>query len=112
MTRQFPQLLGHRLSSAAQPGPTCLHTLSACPCYRTSATLDLTVCLSLQNYFRDAWNVFDFVTVLGSITDILVTEIAVSSIFCTLLLLLSLSRAPSLCGPGLALPSWDRRSYL
>ncbi|XP_074977774.1 voltage-dependent P/Q-type calcium channel subunit alpha-1A isoform X14 [Caretta caretta] len=26
------------------------------------------------NYFRDAWNIFDFVTVLGSITDILVTE--------------------------------------
>lgn len=38
--------------------------------------------LSLQNYFRDAWNVFDFVTVLGSITDILVTEIAVSSVSC------------------------------
>ncbi|KAJ6640502.1 hypothetical protein lerEdw1_013675, partial [Lerista edwardsae] len=31
------------------------------------------------NYFRDAWNIFDFVTVLGSITDILVTEIAVST---------------------------------
>lgn len=30
-----------------------------------------------QNYFRDAWNVFDFVTVLGSITDILVTEFGV-----------------------------------
>ncbi|XP_070615693.1 LOW QUALITY PROTEIN: voltage-dependent N-type calcium channel subunit alpha-1B [Erythrolamprus reginae] len=28
------------------------------------------------NYFRDAWNIFDFVTVMGSITDILVTEIA------------------------------------
>ncbi|CAH2272891.1 voltage-dependent P Q-type calcium channel subunit alpha-1A [Pelobates cultripes] len=26
------------------------------------------------NYFRDAWNIFDFVTVLGSITDIIVTE--------------------------------------
>ncbi|XP_037387307.1 calcium channel, voltage-dependent, N type, alpha 1B subunit, a isoform X9 [Pygocentrus nattereri] len=26
------------------------------------------------NYLKDAWNVFDFVTVLGSITDILVTE--------------------------------------
>ncbi|CAI5681295.1 unnamed protein product [Oreochromis niloticus] len=26
------------------------------------------------NYFRDAWNIFDFVSVLGSITDILVTE--------------------------------------
>uniref|UniRef100_A0A8C5C9D1 Voltage-dependent N-type calcium channel subunit alpha n=1 Tax=Gadus morhua TaxID=8049 RepID=A0A8C5C9D1_GADMO len=27
------------------------------------------------NYLKDAWNIFDFVTVLGSITDILVTEI-------------------------------------
>ncbi|XP_047674781.1 calcium channel, voltage-dependent, N type, alpha 1B subunit, a isoform X11 [Tachysurus fulvidraco] len=27
------------------------------------------------NYLKDAWNVFDFVTVLGSITDILATEI-------------------------------------
>ncbi|XP_044634163.1 voltage-dependent N-type calcium channel subunit alpha-1B isoform X7 [Equus asinus] len=35
-----------------------------------------TVVLMMKNYFRDAWNVFDFVTVLGSITDILVTEIA------------------------------------
>ncbi|XP_030647621.1 calcium channel, voltage-dependent, N type, alpha 1B subunit, a [Chanos chanos] len=30
------------------------------------------------NYLKDAWNVFDFVTVLGSITDIVVTEINVS----------------------------------
>lgn len=33
--------------------------------------------LYLQNYLKAAWNVFDFVTVLGSITDILVTEIKV-----------------------------------
>lgn len=32
-----------------------------------------------QNYLKAAWNVFDFVTVLGSITDILVTEIKVGS---------------------------------
>uniref|UniRef100_A0A8C4L193 Voltage-dependent P/Q-type calcium channel subunit alpha-1A n=1 Tax=Equus asinus TaxID=9793 RepID=A0A8C4L193_EQUAS len=32
----------------------------------------------ILNYFRDAWNIFDFVTVLGSITDILVTEFGVS----------------------------------
>lgn len=32
---------------------------------------------NLQNYLKAAWNVFDFVTVLGSITDILVTEIKV-----------------------------------
>uniref|UniRef100_A0A8C7WFN2 Voltage-dependent N-type calcium channel subunit alpha n=1 Tax=Oncorhynchus mykiss TaxID=8022 RepID=A0A8C7WFN2_ONCMY len=32
------------------------------------------------NYLKAAWNVFDFVTVLGSITDILVTEIKVSSL--------------------------------
>lgn len=30
-----------------------------------------------QNYFKDAWNIFDCVTVLGSITDILVTELGV-----------------------------------
>lgn len=28
----------------------------------------------MQNYFRDGWNKFDFVTVVGSITDALVTE--------------------------------------
>lgn len=37
----------------------------------------------LQNYLKDAWNVFDFVTVLGSITDILVTEINVRALFPT-----------------------------
>lgn len=35
-----------------------------------------------QNYLKDAWNVFDFVTVLGSITDILVTEINVRALYC------------------------------
>ncbi|KAI1229663.1 hypothetical protein IHE44_0010995 [Lamprotornis superbus] len=36
------------------------------------------------NYFRDAWNIFDFVTVLGSITDILVTEFGVGGRCCPL----------------------------
>lgn len=26
----------------------------------------------MQNYFRDTWNIFDFITVLGSITEIIV----------------------------------------
>nr|XP_044634162.1 voltage-dependent N-type calcium channel subunit alpha-1B isoform X9 [Equus asinus] len=43
-----------------------------------------TVVLMMKNYFRDAWNVFDFVTVLGSITDILVTEIAETNNFINL----------------------------
>ena len=30
------------------------------------------------NYFRDAWNVFDFITVVGSIADVLITLVAVS----------------------------------
>ncbi len=30
-----------------------------------------------QNYFRDKWNAFDFITVLGSIADVLVTEFRV-----------------------------------
>uniref|UniRef100_A0A6I8NS10 Voltage-dependent N-type calcium channel subunit alpha n=1 Tax=Ornithorhynchus anatinus TaxID=9258 RepID=A0A6I8NS10_ORNAN len=42
------------------------------------------IAFGVLNYFRDAWNVFDFVTVLGSITDILVTEIAVSNNFINL----------------------------
>lgn len=28
--------------------------------------------ISPQNYFRDTWNIFDFITVLGSITEIVV----------------------------------------
>ncbi|XP_027033042.2 voltage-dependent P/Q-type calcium channel subunit alpha-1A isoform X6 [Tachysurus fulvidraco] len=31
------------------------------------------------NYFKDAWNIFDCVTVLGSITDILVTELGMNN---------------------------------
>lgn len=31
-----------------------------------------------QNYFRDTWNIFDFITVLGSITEIIV-DLQVSS---------------------------------
>jgi voltage-dependent calcium channel N type alpha-1B len=31
-------------------------------------------CVIFQNYFRDAWNIFDFITVIGSIVDTLVSE--------------------------------------
>ena len=33
------------------------------------------------NYFRDRWNVFDFITVVGSIADVLITLVAVSFAF-------------------------------
>ena len=33
-----------------------------------------------QNYFKDHWNKFDFITVLGSTTDVLVTNLAVSNL--------------------------------
>ncbi|XP_054440719.1 voltage-dependent N-type calcium channel subunit alpha-1B [Pteronotus mesoamericanus] len=42
------------------------------------------IAFGVLNYFRDAWNVFDFVTVLGSITDILVTEVAETNNFINL----------------------------
>ncbi|XP_048104593.1 voltage-dependent P/Q-type calcium channel subunit alpha-1A-like isoform X1 [Alosa alosa] len=32
------------------------------------------IAFGVLNYFMDAWNIFDFVSVLGSITDIIVTE--------------------------------------
>lgn len=31
-----------------------------------------------QNYFGDAWNVFDFIIVLGSFIDIVYSEVNVS----------------------------------
>lgn len=33
-----------------------------------------------QNYFGDAWNVFDFIIVLGSFIDIIYTDLNVSSL--------------------------------
>uniref|UniRef100_P56698-2 Isoform 2 of Probable voltage-dependent N-type calcium channel subunit alpha-1B n=1 Tax=Diplobatis ommata TaxID=1870830 RepID=P56698-2 len=52
------------------------------------------------NYFRDAWNVFDFVTVLGSITDILVTELADSFINLSFLRLFRAARLIKLLRQG------------
>ena len=37
--------------------------------------------LSHQSYFKDGWNMFDFVTVVGSIVDALMVEFAVSYCF-------------------------------
>lgn len=34
--------------------------------------------MHLQNYFGDAWNVFDFIIVLGSFIDIVYSEVNVS----------------------------------
>lgn len=34
-------------------------------------------CSREQNFFRDAWNIFDFITVIGSIVDALVIEFGV-----------------------------------
>lgn len=35
--------------------------------------------IGFQSYFKDSWNIFDFVTVVGSIVDALMVEFAVSS---------------------------------
>jgi len=38
----------------------------------------LFIIINLQNYFGDAWNVFDFIIVLGSFIDIVYSEVHVS----------------------------------
>ena len=38
-------------------------------------------CSAVQHYFRDAWNTFDALIVVGSIVDIVITEVNVSPIF-------------------------------
>lgn len=32
----------------------------------------------LKNFFRDPWNTFDFITVIGSVIDVMVMELGVS----------------------------------
>ncbi|KAM4663937.1 voltage-dependent N-type calcium channel subunit alpha-1B [Discoglossus pictus] len=58
------------------------------------------IAFGVLNYFRDAWNVFDFVTVLGSITDIVVTEIAASFINLSFLRLFRAARLIKLLRQG------------
>ncbi|XP_053523820.1 voltage-dependent N-type calcium channel subunit alpha-1B [Artibeus jamaicensis] len=58
------------------------------------------IAFGVLNYFRDAWNVFDFVTVLGSITDILVTEIANNFINLSFLRLFRAARLVKLLRQG------------
>uniref|UniRef100_A0A8C9TJT7 Voltage-dependent N-type calcium channel subunit alpha n=1 Tax=Scleropages formosus TaxID=113540 RepID=A0A8C9TJT7_SCLFO len=52
------------------------------------------------NYLKDSWNVFDFVTVLGSITDILVTEIKDKQINLSVLRLFRAARLIKLLRQG------------
>ncbi|XP_073496396.1 voltage-dependent N-type calcium channel subunit alpha-1B isoform X5 [Phyllobates terribilis] len=58
------------------------------------------VAFGVLNYLRDAWNIFDFVTVLGSITDILVTEIAENFINLSFLRLFRAARLIKLLRQG------------
>lgn len=37
------------------------------------------LCLSVQGYFGDPWNVFDFIIVIGSVVDVILSEIDVST---------------------------------
>lgn len=41
-------------------------------------------CLPSQHYFTDAWNTFDALIVVGSVVDIAITEVNVSSKLCVL----------------------------
>ena len=53
--------------------------LAPCLCIKLANFFDMCVSfLCEQNYFGDAWNVFDFIIVLGSIIDIIYTEFHVS----------------------------------
>ncbi|XP_037103743.1 calcium channel, voltage-dependent, P/Q type, alpha 1A subunit, b isoform X3 [Syngnathus acus] len=52
------------------------------------------------NFFRDAWNIFDFVSVLGSITDILVTKLGNNFINLSVLRLFRAARLIKLLRQG------------
>jgi hypothetical protein len=42
--------------------------------------IDFFNCSREQNFFKDAWNTFDFITVIGSIVDALVIEFGVRKV--------------------------------
>lgn len=42
-------------------------------------TVSSVICLSAQGYFGDPWNVFDFIIVIGSVVDVILSEVDVSA---------------------------------
>lgn len=51
---------------------THFNHIQPCDMKNQTTLIVLNVFLLPQNYFRDTWNIFDFITVLGSITEIIV----------------------------------------
>ncbi|KAA0707598.1 Voltage-dependent P/Q-type calcium channel subunit alpha-1A [Triplophysa tibetana] len=58
------------------------------------------IAFGIKNYCRDAWNIFDFVSVIGSVTDILVTEIVENFINLSFLRLFRAARLIKLLRQG------------
>lgn len=57
-----------------KPRSCCLKTSWPLWCPALSALLYL----SVQGYFGDPWNVFDFIIVIGSVVDVILSEVDVS----------------------------------
>ncbi|XP_071821818.1 voltage-dependent calcium channel type A subunit alpha-1-like isoform X3 [Apostichopus japonicus] len=53
-----------------------------------------------RNYFRDGWNVFDFITVVGSILDVIITELSDTFVNLTVLRLFRAARLIKLLRQG------------
>lgn len=58
------------------------------------------IAFPVQNYFKDPWNTFDFTTVVGSITDVLVSEYGSSFISLSFLRLFRAARLIKLLRQG------------
>lgn len=55
------------------------HFNFSCLIYENKKIFHTVFSINMQNYFGDAWNVFDFIIVLGSFIDIVYSEVNVSS---------------------------------
>ncbi|KAI0983921.1 hypothetical protein GJ496_006977 [Pomphorhynchus laevis] len=71
----FVLMLKHHNSSSRYANVLAYLNTSFTLLFTIEAILKI-VALGLQRYLKDRWNVFDLITVIGSITDVLVTEIA------------------------------------
>lgn len=64
----------------AKVNPLLFHSqMFACWLYSPNVAAMLYFSFFVQGYFGDPWNVFDFIIVIGSVVDVILSEVDVSS---------------------------------
>ena len=76
-----PSYLSCSFVACPLPSPSPQPSLLSSPMSCSTSLSAKSSMIATQSYFKDRWNMFDFITVLGSIVDALMVEFAVSDEF-------------------------------